>query len=222
VKRLVVLIAGVLIVLALAPSASARTDWRFVFTRAYWATPCDAHGGLVLAEGEYILPDGFELTVHETLTDPVTGTQTFDITIPTPAMSFSGVVGAAFVPAGGTASATFELRPPDNPNLLISVGMLYASCVTGEVRGSGLTIYGPHEPDPAERVMGTVQYDTPVYAEPDPTQALADTLKAGQTWFVVAETTGTDGQHWYQMYAGGWNDPWVPASAMVLDGPVPQ
>ena len=221
-KRLVVLFAAVLIVLALTSSASAQTEWRLVFSRAYWLAPCDAHGGLVMVEGEYILPDGFELTLRETLTDPVSGTQTFNITIPTPAMTYSGTFFGAFVPPGGSVLGVFELRSPDNPTLLISVATMYASCVTGEVWAGGITIYGPHEPDPADRVMGTVQYDTPVYAEPDPTQALSATLTAGQTWFVVAEDIGTDGQPWYQVYVGGWNKPWVPASAMLLDGPVPE
>jgi hypothetical protein len=221
VKRLIILIAVVLIMLALVPSASARTDWRFVFTRAYWDLPCGPHGGVALAEGEIYLSEGYTLTVHEKFSDP-SGTYTYEGTGPTFSESYSGLIFGALVPPDGSISLTFELRAPDNPDLLISVAFFHASCPSGEIWGSGLTIYGPHEPDPAERVMGTVQYDTPVYAEPDPAQALVDVLKAGQTWFVVAETTGTDGKQWYQMYAGGWNDPWVPASAMALDGPIPQ
>ena len=220
-KRFTILIAVVLVTLALVPSTSARTDWRLVFTRAYWQAPCGPYGGLATVEGEIYTPKGYTLIAHQTVTDP-TGTWTMGITAPSPQMSLSGVIGMAVVPAEGSTSITYELRSPDNPDLLISVGLFYASCPSGYLWASGLTIYGPHEPDPARRVMGTVQYDTPVYAEPDPAQALTDVLKAGQTWFVVAETTGADGKQWYQVYVGGWNNPWVPASAMALDGPVPQ
>jgi hypothetical protein len=73
-------------------------------------------------------------------------------------------------------------------------------------------------PDPAHRVMGTVLHDTPVYSEPGPDYSLKDTLKAGQTWFVVSATTGTDGKQWYEVFVGGVNNAWVPASAIQLQG----
>lgn len=117
---------------------------------------------------------------------------------------------------GGSLYHSLEMYAPGG--LLVSSTEVSMGC-PGGVSSHGGDIYGPMPPDPDSRVMGTMLVDSPVYSDPNPNAALSDTLlKAGQTWFAVKQVTGTDGNKWYEIFVGGWNNGYVPASAMSLAG----
>jgi hypothetical protein len=124
------------------------------------------------------------------------------------------------IPPDGSVTDTFEVYTPNGT--LLSSYTVYASCPDGTVHISGATIYGINQPAAEDRVMAHVQFDTPVYGQANPATPLTDTLKAGQTWFVVDDTTGTDGALWYEVFVGGLQNAYIPATTVTLDGPVPE
>jgi hypothetical protein len=124
------------------------------------------------------------------------------------------------VPADGSITDTFEVYTPGG--VLVSSVTVYASCPDGTIRVTNFSLDGINQPAAEDRVMAHVQFDTPVYAQANPATPLADTLKAGQTWFVVNDTTGTDGALWYEVFVGGPQNAYIPANTVTLDGPVPE
>ncbi|HEX3049759.1 MAG TPA: hypothetical protein VHP83_03815, partial [Aggregatilineaceae bacterium] len=123
------------------------------------------------------------------------------------------------LPLNAAMSLQYDVYAPTG--VLVSSTMFSASCITGEVWTSYGDVYGINEPAANARVLGTVLADTPVYSEASPTAALKPVLKAGQTWFIVGQTTGTDGALWYKVFVGSANYGYVPASTMTPQGPVP-
>ncbi|HEX3051784.1 MAG TPA: hypothetical protein VHP83_14090 [Aggregatilineaceae bacterium] len=119
----------------------------------------------------------------------------------------------------GYIMAHYDMYAPNG--VLMSSTMFRADCTTGEVWTSYGDVYGINQPAADKRVMGTVLIDTPVYSEPSPTAALKPVLKAGQTWFIVGQTTGTDGELWYKVFVGSANTAYVPAATMAPQGAVP-
>lgn len=88
------------------------------------------------------------------------------------------------------------------------------SCTNTPAPGNIPTItYYP----PDTRVLGTVNYTTPIYASPDKSSAVVGTLTAGQTWYLVGTAHNAT---WYQVYVSGANLVWVPAAAFTPSGPV--
>jgi len=81
--------------------------------------------------------------------------------------------------------------------------------------GAGGVSYYP----PDKRVLGTVKTTTSIYSYPDLTIGkVVGQLTAGQTWYIVGTAHK---QTWYQVFVGGPNYAWVPASTMAPQGPVP-
>jgi|GEM_PF-3356474 len=74
------------------------------------------------------------------------------------------------------------------------------------------------DPNKGYSVMATVKVTTAVYASPSSTSATAGTIKAGQTWFIVGTAHN---RTWYQIFVGGPDLVWVPASTMSPMGKVP-
>ncbi|MHB8628092.1 MAG: hypothetical protein ACYDBJ_05715 [Aggregatilineales bacterium] len=77
---------------------------------------------------------------------------------------------------------------------------------------------GPNYYLPSQYVMGKVTVTTPLYSQASLTSQVVGQLTAGQTWFIVGTAHN---KTWYQLFVGGPNYAWVPASTIALMGPVP-
>lgn len=206
--------------LGLAPSASAINGPSILWYDAYWSTPCSGSGwGAVTFSYEEMMPAGYTVRNMIAQVSPTYGDWLMESEHTFPAFWFQAGDATYGVPFDGSFERHLDLYAPDGS--LLSTASFYANCVTGELRVMTSEIYAIHEPDPAHRVQATVLVDTAVYSLPDPSTALGDTLLAGQDWFVVGETTGTDGQLWYEVFVGGAHNAYVPASTLYLPYPLP-
>jgi len=129
----------------------------------------------------------------------------------------SGTLGAWVDIDGGSFSYVMELYEPGGS--LVSKTEVHFDCPGGGSSYSDAIYDSPMVPDPAIRQLGTVIADSPVYSEPSMDSPVAGTLTTvGQTWFAVDKTEGDDGQMWYEIFVGGWNNAWIPASAFMVEG----
>ncbi len=216
-KRFVVAAVIAVLALGLVPSVAADEALpRFKLFDVTWLQECDTGLGVAEAQGDVYVPAGWGLSI--TFAGSWLTPITQQIVVPT-SLSLSGPILGMPVPGDGWTQLAWALMAPTGET--VAEGIVYGNCVTGELWIKSGDIYGPKLPDPDKRVMGHVQYDTPVYGMADPATALDAVLTAGQTWFVVAEVTGVDGAQWYEVFVGGFTNGYVPAAAMVLEGPLP-
>ncbi|MEB2288667.1 MAG: hypothetical protein OZ934_11190 [Anaerolineae bacterium] len=216
-KRFVVVAVIAVLALGLVPSVAADEALpRLKLFDAVWAQECDTGFGVVDAQGDIYIPAGWSVKISGSGSWMPLSVQ--QVVVPT-SLSFSGPMLMMPVPGDGWTQMAWALVAPTGQT--VAEGILYGNCVTGELWVKSGDIYGPKPPDPDKRVMGHVQYDTPVYGMADPATALDAVLTAGQTWFVVAEVTGVDGAQWYEVFVSGFTNGYVPAAAMVLEGPLP-
>lgn len=220
--RLVALVFVASLVLGVAPTASAAGDAILTLSNNGWYYACgsiDAGGyglGLAVFDLTFLIPQGYKVVDawawgNDAFWGSGSGSNTF-----IDAGEEGTTTWGWWIGPGGWVQETIEIYAPDGN--FISGATFTANCADGGTFTANGSVYGPHEPDPAHRWMGTVLANTPVYSTPDPAAALKDALKAGQTWFAVGQQTGTDGQTWYQIYVGGWNNAWVPASVFSVPG----
>lgn len=219
-KRLFLLIVVLVAALSLVPSASALDGPGVEISDAEWYVPCNSGFALVAYHITwYMNIDGVVIRETQSGSSALYGSysESHETVVEGP-----GWNGTSYwpltVPPDGYAQYTVEIWSPTD--VLLTSASVYASCPDGELRVNGSALYG-NVPLPSERVMGHVQYDTPLYTEADPATVREEVLTAGQTWFVLGSETGTDGKEWYEVFVGGWNTVYVPAAAMTLDGPIP-
>jgi hypothetical protein len=217
--RGIVLTLIVLIVMTLAPVASAREATPGVTSDVSWVTSCGPDGAVIEAAHTINLPSGYTLIHTWTWSDEWnTDSGQFVDKNKGPDTWRGSWTDTLNVPANGFFGQRWEAYAPDGTRVS-DIGY-EAHCPEGTVwyRGIGL---GPAIPMPTERAEGLVLTNTPVYGMADPATAVEGAvLEAGQHWFAVASATGTDGNLWYKVYiAGGYG--WVPASTMELLGPLP-
>ncbi|HEX3051117.1 MAG TPA: hypothetical protein VHP83_10720 [Aggregatilineaceae bacterium] len=221
--RMAVVVLVVATVFGVAPQASAQDGTpSVVINNLAWDVPCSSGSTMATFTYDYIssLAPGYKLTETWYGWSASLGTL-FDGGYEFISSSFYAYVfhGGLPVPSDGYRVNQIDIYAPDGTHL--STDTLMADCTTGELWGPYADVYGINEPAADKRVMGNVLVDTPVYSEPSPTAALKPVLKAGQTWFIVGQTTGTDGALWYKVFVGGKNYGFVPASTMAPQGPVP-
>jgi len=220
-KRLLILGAIFLTVAAVVP-VSAAGDPGVYASNLKWTTPCGegVNGrGYYSVDGGWNAPPGYTITQRQWQNSVIEGSFDDTYSYVSPGEYPSGTI-YDWVPGDGDYGWTVTISDPAGN--FVSRGTVYGNCVTGELYLKGNNIFGMLPPDSSERVMGTVLADTAVYAEANPAMALDAVLTAGQTWFVVGQTTGTDGNMWYEVFVGGAHNGWVPASSMALEGPVPE
>lgn len=133
----------------------------------------------------------------------------------------------ASVPAGSPVTVQVWVWDAKTFNYIVSpansyvwASMTYASCTTSAPPPSVSLAQSYYVPDPNKgySIMATVKVNTPVYASPTSTSATAGNLTAGQTWFIVGTAHN---RTWYQVFVGGPDLVWVPASTMSPMGKVP-
>ncbi|MBI5958912.1 MAG: hypothetical protein HY866_09270 [Chloroflexi bacterium] len=217
-KRFVVFITLLASVFLLFPSGSALGYPGDTISEVEWVYPCDSVVGAVGFHFVYYIPVGYKVVDIETGSSPTWGdyywSNEFVVEGSPLNADFYDVI---VVPPDGWFEYRAEIFAPDG-TLVTSVFVL-GSCPDGLIRTASNNIYGINPP--TQRAMGFVNYDTPLYSEANPSTVRTETLTAGQTWFVVAEKTGTDGQPWYEVFVGGYHNAFVPADALTLDGPLP-
>ncbi|HEX3054006.1 MAG TPA: hypothetical protein VHP83_25350 [Aggregatilineaceae bacterium] len=221
IARLVIVVLLVATVFAVAPQASAQDGTPSVlWANIGWFTSCGSgiDGEVIIDFAVTVFP-GYSVTYSYGYTSPTYGSGSFTYTfVELTGVNFVRSDGFA-VPFDGRTTAQYDVYAPNG--VLLSSTMFFGDCATGKVWTSYGDVYGINEPAASARVMGNVLVDTPVYSEPSLTAALKPVLKAGQTWFIVGQTTGTDGALWYKVFVGGKNMGYVPASTMAPQGPVP-
>jgi hypothetical protein len=215
------LIIVVLMVVGLVPTASAGDTPKIMITNPFWLEPCGADFGEIGGDMIFNVPAGYIWGMEFSAGDNEGHSETGSIEIPVPEdVVFSETGTDIFpVPSQGWIQITFIVYSPDH--VYISSTSVYGNCITGQVYALYGDAASEKEPPADKRVMGTVLVDTPLYGMADPGTALSATLKAGQTWFVVGQATGTDGAVWYKVYVASPGYAYVPASAMSLAGPIP-
>ncbi|HEX3051781.1 MAG TPA: hypothetical protein VHP83_14075 [Aggregatilineaceae bacterium] len=219
--RLAVVVLLAATVFGVAPRASAQSEAYVEFYGAEWYYPsCDpVSGNYVVFYVDYNIPAGYILHQEVSYTSALYGNFYDSMDTVSSGMSGIGSSGSAPVPPDGKTLYKAVVYAPNG--LELSSTSAEADCVTGSVFNPYGDVYGINEPPASQRVLGTVLVDTPVYSEASPTAALKPVLKAGQTWFIVGQVTGTDGDLWYKVFVGGANYGYVPASAIAPQGPVP-
>ncbi|HEX3051783.1 MAG TPA: hypothetical protein VHP83_14085 [Aggregatilineaceae bacterium] len=226
-KRLAVRLATVVLLVAtvfgVAPQASAQDGKpTLVFMNLTWLVPCDAGTGFGKYGYDYVyaMAPGYRLT-ETWFSWSASGGVQYNGGYEYIADSFFDYSSssALFAPADGYTVNQIDIYAPNGEHLTTST--LKGDCTTGQLWGPYADVYGINQPAASARVMGTVLVDTPVYSEPSPTAALKPVLKAGQTWFIVGQVTGTDGELWYKVFVGSANTAYVPAVTMAPQGAVP-
>jgi len=219
--RLAVVVLLLATVFSVAPRASAQEGTPYIlYANIEWLLECgpDSVGWYIVDFGVSVAP-GY--TIKETGTQVSAGD--FESGTWVDEWVATGYeflkYEVSWVPYDGSWSVQYDVLASNGQ--LMSSTKFVADCVTGLAWTSYSDIYGINEPAANARVMGNVLVDTPVYAEANPTTALKPELKAGQTWFIVGQTTGTDGAVWYKVFVGGLNAAYVPAYTMTPQGPIP-
>ena len=219
-KRLLIF-GVVLLMVAVALPVSGASNPGIAYSNIKWTTVCGAgvNGrGFFSANEDWAVPPGYTVTQRFWQNSVIEGSFDSSASWVSPGIFFNTTV-SDWVPGDGDYGWTYDMYDPSGA--FVSSSTVYGNCATGELYASANNAFGMLPPDPSERVMGTVLADTAVYAEANPAMALEEVLTAGQTWFVVGETTGTDGNLWYEVFVGGAHTGYVPASSMALEGPVP-
>lgn len=217
--RLAVAVLLVATVFSVAPKASADSEVFIEIYNGEWVFGDCSTGDYIFFDYNFYVPAGYTVREAIEITSPEIGV----VTDSAEYVMSNTISGSDWwyvpVPANGSGKYFMSVVAPNG--VVLSSTSAEASCVTGQIFLPYGDVYGINEPAASARVMGTVLADTPVYAEANPTTALAPVLKAGQTWFIVGEVTGTDGAQWYKVFVGGKNTGYVPASTMTPQGPVP-
>jgi hypothetical protein len=220
VKRSAFVAVVLIAMLVLVPSALAVDGPGLEFSELEWVVPCESAGGLFLYHVAWTYPAGYRIEYNLTSESASLGSYSEHNTW-TEDSGFGGeYYDVEFVPPDGYTRITLVVWAPSG--LVVTSSELYGECPSGLLRSPNFQIYGIQQPPSSARVNGYVLVDTPLYTEADPATVRTEVLTAGQTWFVVGAKTGTDGQQWYEVFVGGWNTVYVPASVMSLDGPLPQ
>lgn len=177
------------------------------------------NGTIGWANIEIYVPEGF--TVHEQLIDvwgdywtSQAGQQVWGFDnefVAQQAFTISRTWGWLVDVDGGDVTHILELYAPDGT--MVAASTVHLSCDNVSVHSG--SIFNPMPPDPASRVMGTVVAESPLYSVPSLDHPIADTLvTVDQTWFVVDTMTTDDGMKWYEVFVGGWNNAWLPSTAI--------
>jgi hypothetical protein len=217
-KRLGLIIALAASLLLLLPSGAALGFPGDTLSEVEWLVPCTPLGGVVGYHFQYFLPVGYKYRDTWTGDSDTWGSyfdQQEEVVEGAPLIEDSH--DFILVPPDGWFEYRAEIFAPDGT--MVTSVFVRGECPLGKVFTASNNIYGINPP--TQRAMGTVNYDTPLFSEPNPDTLRSEVLKAGQTWFVIAEKTGTDGQQWYEVFVGGYHTAFVPAAALTLDGPLP-
>ncbi len=218
-KRLVLLVSVLALVLVLVPSVLAVDGPGLEFSELDWVLPCQDYGGYFFYRVVWNYPADYRIEYNLVSESPTQGPYS-EHEEWTENTGYGGdYYDFEYVPPDGYTRITLEVWAPSG--ILVTSSEMYGECPSGVLRSPNAQIYGIQQPPSNARVNGYVLADTPVYTEADPATARSETLKAGQTWFVLGGTTGTDGKQWYEVFVGGRNTVFVPASVMTLDGPLP-
>lgn len=178
-------------------------------------------GGYAVFNQVMRVPAGYKVNFHSTEVSESYGTYEQSVQTTAPAAMYHSGDYMMYVPWDGYAEQKWDLYAPNDEWL--SSSTIYANCVTGEIRAENTGVYGVFEPPAAARVPLRLVANTPLYSEPNPEAILPDMiLRAGQEWFVVGQVVGTDRYWWLEVYTGGANNAYVPASAFgfVQTGPL--
>jgi hypothetical protein len=224
-KKIRILVVAALIavtLVAVTAPASALTGYGFEFSDAAWETPCGSYtggGGYLGFNVTAAVPKGY--LVKNWLHLDEAGGVTYDNAAEWSDGSFYSGHWGAPIADDGYFHLVYQVYSPGG--ILITQSDVYGSCPSGEARTTindiGLSI---QQPAADQRASGYVLSDTPLYSQADPGTVRSETLKAGQTWFVVGSKTGTDGNLWYEMFVGGVNTAYVPAASIsITEGAIP-
>ena len=218
-KRLVLVAVVVLMTVALALPAGAMGNVRFSMSSAGWIMDCSAGYGLLGVNVDIYVPAGYSYSVG--YSDSMGTSYSDSVELAGDWYWNNSAVPFLFVPGDGWSRIEYSVYAPDG--LHLASGGAFANCVTDEHFAWGTEITDIQVPDASARVMGTVLYDTGVYAKADPgTQIDGAVLTQGQTWFVVSSATGSNGALWYEVFVAGLYNGWVPAASMSLEDSIPQ
>lgn len=191
---------------------------------AYSSPVLDCAAGTVIIQIDYAIRMGYTLTSEEVISSPSLGTTTTIFSQVVPAdWEHHGLTLYWGVPADGSYSYSYTITDPGGT--LISTTYFIADCTTTSITviNWDRSTPGVLPPPPTARATGIMQVDIPVHAAPSPDAALPEyILRAGQSWFVVGSTTGTDGLLWYEIFTYGPHNGYVPAWAVTVQGDVPQ
>ncbi|HEX3051782.1 MAG TPA: hypothetical protein VHP83_14080 [Aggregatilineaceae bacterium] len=219
--RVLVLVLSAVFLWGSLPSVSAVDEPHATFSGGEWLTPapCTADGAAMVDLDMYI-PAGFTWHSRYWTESPTQGPQYYEYSW-SQAFDYVGLYTGYIMPVPQDGRGLWNVEILDLNGAQVSSTSVEVNCVTGAIFPTYGDVYGVHEPAADKRVMGNVLVDTPVYSEPSPTAALKPVLKAGQTWFIVGQVTGTDGELWYKVFVGSANTAYVPASTMAPQGAVP-
>jgi hypothetical protein len=215
-RRIVAVALIALVLVTVTAPASALSGYGVEFSAAAWDIPCGSGGGYLTFYTEFNVPKGYlvknwyHLDGSDGITYESSGEWSYGST------SF-GTWGAP-IAANGYFHLIYNVFNPDGS--FISHTEVYGSCPSGEAWTTNDP--GIQQPAADQRASGYVLADTPLYTQADPSTARSETLKTGQTWFIVGSAIGTDGNLWYEVFVGGVNTAYVPAAVIrITEGTVP-